>query len=248
MENDPIIKRLLGTKKPKMIFEAGEDEEENFEAPFTEEGGDEADDSQAPNITPEEADEENLGDEDSSPGEEDSESSSHSPNPTTSGGSSAPSRGHGAGEGEKTKPPVPREPVEGENPNPLDNTYAVQFTIGDPVSVSYSDGSKSKVTGTIEGYDKEGFYRVKWSDGTTTNGLTDIALAGLTTRVKESVCICGSKNFVTEGNHVICDECGRKIREARADDRKKIRSEQHPISTKDRPSIDDVILDALKRK
>lgn len=247
MENDPIIKRLLGTNKPKMIFEAGEDEEEDFEAPFSEEGGDESDDSQAPNITPEEADERDFSEEEESQGEEDIGSGSSSPNLSTSGGSSAPSSGSSGSEDE-TKPQVPREPVEEENPNPLDNTYAVQFTIGDPVSVSYSDGSKSNVTGTIEGYDKEGFYRVKWSDGTITNGLTDIALAGLTTRVKESVCICGSKNFVTEGNHVICDECGRKIREARASDRKKIRSEQHPISTKDRPSIDNVILDALKRK
>lgn len=104
-------------------------------------------------------------------------------------------------------------PAEEENPNPLDNPYAVNYTIGDTVSLSFADGTKTKVSGTIEGYDKEGFYRVKWDSGKTTNGITDLALADLVVDMEEK-CVCGSEEFVTEGKNLVCDKCGRIIKES----------------------------------
>lgn len=140
--------------------------------------------------------------------------------------------------------------------NPLDNNYAVKHTIGDEVLLAYSNGTKSKLKGEIDGYDKEGFYRIRWSNGLTTNGITDLALADLVSPKTESTCVCGSSKFVNEGKNIVCDRCGRRIREAvdpltladksRPKGKKLIRSEAHPVSTVMKPSISEAIKKALK--
>lgn len=133
------------------------------------------------------------------------------------------------------------------NVNPLDNPYAVRYTIGDEIVVSYSNGTRTKLGGVVDGYDKEGFYRIRWNNGLTTNGITDLALLDAVKHVEESVCICGSKDFITENSDIVCDKCGRSIRgskdveestdvltiadKSRPKGKKLIRSEAHPIST-----------------
>lgn len=142
--------------------------------------------------------------------------------------------------------------------NPLDNAYAVKHTIGDEVLLAYSNGTNSKLKGEIDGYDKEGFYRVKWSNGLTTNGITDLALSDLiTTKHESEKCVCGSTKFVNEGEYLVCDKCGRSIRESndpltladksRPKGKKLIRSEAHPTSTVLRPPISESIRKAFKR-
>ncbi len=142
--------------------------------------------------------------------------------------------------------------------NPLDNAYAVKHTIGDEVLLAYSNGTNSKLKGEIDGYDKEGFYRVKWSNGLTTNGITDLALSDLiTTKHESEKCVCGSTKFVNEGKYLVCDKCGRSIRESndpltladksRPKGKNLIRSEAHPTSTVLRPPISESIRKAFKR-
>lgn len=154
------------------------------------------------------------------------------------------------------------EDVEDDNEyiNPLDNNYAVKYTIGDEVLVAYANGTNSKLKGEIDGYDKEGFYRIRWSNGLTTNGITDLALSGFNAPKTESNCVCGSSDFVTEGKYVVCDTCGRKIREAtdplrvadkaRPKGQRLVRSEAHPISTSigENRSVGDKIRKAFKKK
>lgn len=144
------------------------------------------------------------------------------------------------------------------NPNPLDNIYAVKFELGDRVALAYANGSSSDMKGTIEGYDKEGFYRVKWDNDHTSNGMTDILLTGITFGSEESnSCICGGTDLVIEGKYVVCDRCGRKIREStdqltladksRKKDKKLIRSEAHPVSTVLKPSVSECIKSTFKK-
>ena len=144
----------------------------------------------------------------------------------------------------------------GEYINPLDNVYAVKHTIGDKVLLAYSNGTNSKLKGEIDGYDKEGFYRIKWSNGLTTNGITDLALSDLVSSKHESKCVCGSSKFVNEGKSLICDRCGRRIKESmdpltladksRPKGKKMIRSEAHPVSTVIKPAISESIRKAFK--
>lgn len=139
--------------------------------------------------------------------------------------------------------------------NPLDNPYAVKHTIGDEVILAYANGTNSKLKGQIDGYDKEGFYRIMWSNGLTTNGITDLALADLVKATHESKCVCGHTHFVNEGKYVVCDNCGRRIRESedvlKPDDKSKkrniIRAEQHPMTTATRPNISETIKNAFKK-
>lgn len=152
----------------------------------------------------------------------------------------------------------PGEDPENEFVNPLDNTYAVRYKLGQEVALVYSNGTKSKLAGIIDGYDKEGFYRIKWSNGKTTSGITDIALADLVDDTNESKCVCGSDHFVNEGKLIVCDVCGRRIGDAitetedplqkadksRPSGKKLVRSEAHPVST----SIQDSIRNAFKKK
>lgn len=135
------------------------------------------------------------------------------------------------------------EPAEEEDYiNPLDNSYAVKFTIGDDVFITYANGSNSKLKAKVQGYDAEGFYRVEWPDGSTTNGITDLALA-LSSSVKESKCVCGASKFIREGKVYTCDRCGRPksaaIKEAtkKKQQAPRIRAEQRPVSTANRPNI-----------
>lgn len=117
---------------------------------------------------------------------------------------------------EELTPDNAKSPDDGEDSeteNPLDNPYAVNYSIGTKVALSYANGTKSKLTGTIEGYDREGFYRIKWANGKVTRGITDISLADLVDEeISESKCVCGSTKFVNESNKLVCDECGRLLR------------------------------------
>lgn len=160
-------------------------------------------------------------------------------------------------EGEVEEEDTTKEEVSNEYINPLDNAYAVKYTIGDKVLLSYSNGTKSKLKGEIDGYDPEGFYRIRWSNGLTTNGITDLALADLISSKQESTCVCGSTDFVTEGKSLVCDHCGRYIRESmdpltladksRPKGKKLIRSEAHPVSTAIKPSVSESIRKAFKK-
>lgn len=140
--------------------------------------------------------------------------------------------------------------------NPLDNIYAVQHTIGDEVLISYANGTNSKLKGVIDGYDKVGFYRIRWANGLTTNGITDLALSDLVSKTYENKCVCGSSKFVNEGKYTVCDKCGRRIREAtdpltladksRPKNKKLIRSEANPVSTVLKPPVSESIRKAFK--
>lgn len=103
----------------------------------------------------------------------------------------------------------------GEYENPLKNPYATHFTMGDNVTLTYTDGTNANLKGVVDGFDPEGFYKIKWDDGKITNGITDIALADLIEKqvlpVKEGKCICGSTHFLKEGKYIICDNCGRQL-------------------------------------
>lgn len=133
------------------------------------------------------------------------------------------------------------------NVNPLDNIYAVNFKLGDEIQIVFTDGTSTGIEGSIDGYDTEGFYRIRLRDGFTISGLTDIALSSLIQHANENKCLCGCSNFVTEGKYVICDDCGRKIRESvdqltlldkkRPKGQRMIRSIPHDMSTSVRPNI-----------
>lgn len=144
----------------------------------------------------------------------------------------------------------PQETVPEEYPNPLDNKYAVKFPLGQEVVLTFANGTNTDLAGIIEGYDTEGFYRIKWNNGLTTNGMTDIAIAEMLVDTEESTCVCGSTEFVTEGKETVCDVCGRKIErkrenldqltladKSRPKGKRLIRSEAHPMSTAEKPNI-----------
>lgn len=129
--------------------------------------------------------------------------------------------------------------------NPLDNSYALNYTLGQEVSLQYCNASSNhdSTTGFIDGYDSEGFYKVKWKDGSTTSGLTDIALAELV-KVNSPVvsesnnnlsCICGSHNIIREGDSYICDDCGREVSNTKTN--KRIVSRPANVSTSVSESI-----------
>lgn len=148
------------------------------------------------------------------------------------------------------------------NLNPLDNPYAVNYKMGQEVSLVYSNGTRTKLKGTIDGYDPEGFYRIKWANGMTTNGITDIALADIIEENAQKQCLCGGTEFVEEDGILVCDTCGRSINEgkdplaladkSRPKGKRLIRSEAHPISTAMKESsksksVEDVIRNAFKK-
>ena len=92
----------------------------------------------------------------------------------------------------------------------------------------------------------------------TTNGITDLALSDLiTTKHESEKCVCGSTKFVNEDKYLVCDKCGRRIREStdpltladksRPKGKKLIRSEAHPTSTVLKPPISESIRKAFKR-
>lgn len=56
------------------------------------------------------------------------------------------------------------------------NKYCIQFKIGDEVRFSHGGGQYSDEVATISGYDKDGFYKVTWEDGSTSEGLSDTQL------------------------------------------------------------------------
>ena len=137
--------------------------------------------------------------------------------------------------------------------NPLDNPYAVSFEIGQRVTLVYTDGSSTSVDATIEGYDKEGFYRVRLDSGLTISGLTDLCLVEyVSSNLHEGSrsCVCGHSKFVEEDGVLVCDYCGRPIDEGddmsileispRQYTRKKIKSILNKMSTGDKPDINDI--------
>lgn len=149
---------------------------------------------------------------------------------------------------EEEEAPAEEEEVEEkpENTNPLDNHYAVNYKIGDRVVFVHTSGAKSEITGVVEGYDKEGFYRIKCDDGTLFNGVTDILLSEKVSEDRRTRCVCGSTDFVQENGYMICDRCGRYIDEVAPVSESKnikkrsfIRAEAHPMSTATRPNINE---------
>lgn len=263
-----IVRRLAKNRRKmeflnegnRYLFEKDDDEEERVIRPAEE------DDSTAPEQgNPDDYDyESDYEDSEDEPDYEDTEEYSdegdYEPSPnfsTSSGGGRSPmSAGGESPEGGEVPPEEGTEgeesnpnPPNGQYVNPLDNNYAVNYTLGDEVVLTYANGTNSDLVGHVEGYDKEGFYRVKWDSGLTTNGITDIALADFVSSKKESRCICGCDDLITEGRYVVCDNCGRRIREAtkmdhltvldkqRPKGKRMIRSEAHPMSTAARPNI-----------
>lgn len=53
------------------------------------------------------------------------------------------------------------------------NQYAVNYSLGDVVRFIHPGGKLSAETAVIIGYDDDGFYKVKWSDGDESDGLND---------------------------------------------------------------------------
>lgn len=255
--SDSIIRRLLEDKK-KMIFEADDDPDTEFDGE-DDPGIPEVDDSLEDRGTEDDFDD--MEDDDTERSDRDSHrspSSSTSPSRSLSPRASTDVTPKGD---DKDTPDIPdeSEPDHEGYENPLDNHYATKFTLGDEVTMTYNTGATSGLKGTIEGYDVEGFYRVKWESGKITNGLTDTALASLVNKsVAESVCVCGHKDFITEGKYIVCDRCGRRIRESldnltvldkeRPKGKRMIRSVPHPISTAIRPDISETIRSAVKSK
>ena len=274
--SNPIVRRLMMNHKPlefldeSKLYEANEDEEDTEGADeeyLALNDGDEEDDSHSTEISPSE-----LGDDESEEPNPESEESGDGGDeedqpPQVSATHSSPSHtsvpnsstdGDIEGDGIEDSPENPPEKGKESDTyiNPLDNPYAVKFTLGDEIVMAYANGSKSEMKGVVDGYDPEGFYRIKWADGLTTNGITDIALADLVKAPKrESVrCECGSRNFVLEDKKVVCDRCGR-LREganllqladkSRTKGKRMIRSEAHPVSTAVKPSIAESIKKAM---
>lgn len=231
------------------LTEADEDEEESNPFDLDIPDSDEEETDSQEEFAPEDSgEEEERGDNENSP----SPPASHSSSPSI--GSVEDDE---EGDAEVTEPEdedALGKDTEKANVNPLDNDYAVNYKMGDEVVLSYSDGTNSKLKGTVDGYDAEGFYRIKWASGLTTSGITDIALNDLVSH-NTNECICGSSHFVNEGNYVVCDTCGRRIREnidqltkldkSRPKGKRMIRSEAHPISTAVKPSIGESIRRAL---
>lgn len=182
-----------------------------------------------------------------SPEREEPEGNSRIPSPRASRGSSHSSPSAEEEAPEETPEPMKPAPPVAKSSNPLDNNFAVNFNIGDKVTFVYANGTSTEMNATIEGYDKEGFYRVKWDNGSVSNGITDTALRAVTQSQDESTCVCGSTDFVVENESVVCDRCGRKIREGldhltvldqqRPKGKKMIRSIPHDMSTATRPNI-----------
>jgi len=138
---------------------------------------------------------------------------------------------------EKDDKPILPKPDEKDDlgKNPLDNVYAVNYTIGDPVVLVYTDNRKSKLTAVIDGYDKQGFYILKWGNNKRTPGVTDTMISSIVQNQESTMeCICGSKNIIKENNNLVCDDCGRLI-----DDKRKspMKSVLGPVNTGNKPNI-----------
>lgn len=260
--NNPIVSNLF-RNRPKLEFlnennkslrEAGEDSEEatgadDEYAALNDEEDEEHDDSQAP----EQGNPEDEEPKDDSALDDKIPSSSHSPLPSHAS-EDVPEEPE-IEEVPEEKPDRKEQAPEGYD-NPLDNPYAVKFTLGDDILLSHTGATIEPRKGVVDGYDTEGFYRVKWSDGSTTNGLTDIALAELVeVPQRESKCPCGCKEFVEENHNLLCDRCGRILEssdplmladKSRPKGKRMIRSEAHPISTAVKPSIAENIRKALR--
>ena len=142
--------------------------------------------------------------------------------------------------------------------NPLDNPYAVLYEIGQKVSLVYTDGSSTSVDAVIEGYDKEGFYRIRLDSGLTISGLTDICLSEYIQLNNQSACICGCRTFVEEDGIRVCDRCGRPLKEdlellktldnmGIKNKKSVIRAEQHPVSTSTKPDIQESLKDRIRK-
>lgn len=58
----------------------------------------------------------------------------------------------------------------------IGNKYCTKFKIGQEVRFNHGGGQYSDEVATISGYDKDGFYKVTWEDGSTSEGLSDAQL------------------------------------------------------------------------
>lgn len=221
--NDPIVMKLMSQKRNSLFESAGIKDKIKYALEEAEE------------------DEEEL---DSPAGEEDSKkeekpSRKISPERQKREG---PSQGEGPEEKEE---PKEEKPEKKKYSNPLQNDYATHYKIGDAVAIVYTDGTATEMKGTVDGYDPDGFYRIRLGDGSTLNGITDKSLSIMNTN--EGTCVCGSKDFVTEGKSLVCDNCGRIIKES-CDNRSKICPKPSNVTTKVKPSIEESIKRALRKK
>ena len=52
----------------------------------------------------------------------------------------------------------------------INNKYCTKFKIGDRVRFKHPGGQLSREIATITGYDEDGFYKYRWSDGEESSG------------------------------------------------------------------------------
>ena len=246
--HDPIVSRLFSQKR-KALFEAKNSEVKYFQYPINEADEDEDDlEDEDLDIDDTSQEDESIDDEEYSD-YEDEDTPGPEENIPLSRSSRGSSREVDGDHSEEDIPPEDEEePVEEEepeqtHPNPLENDYAIRFQIGDDVVVSYAKGSQSEMKAMIDGYDKDGFYRIRWADGMTSNGFTDAALAQPASRATENVCVCGGSKFIREGKDIICDHCGRVKNRSIS----KIYKKPHDITTAVKPDISEAIRRAFRQ-
>lgn len=86
------------------------------------------------------------------------------------------------------------------------NEYSVKYNVGDVVKFIHAGNKESDETATITGYDNEGFYKVKWSDGEESEGLHDKNLKLVSkSDLKESKIVTPVGNPQTAGSFVNID-------------------------------------------
>lgn len=70
----------------------------------------------------------------------------------------------------------------------LGNKYCTNYSIGDTVRFYHGGDSYSDETGTIVGFDSDGFYVIEWPDHTTSEGISDdnVKLASLFSSITSS--------------------------------------------------------------
>ena len=86
------------------------------------------------------------------------------------------------------------------------NQYTSQFKPGDVVKFIHPGNELSEEEAMIVGYDDDGFYEVKWSDGKTSNGLHDKNLELVSkSELKESKIVTPVGNPQTAGSFVNID-------------------------------------------
>ncbi len=91
-------------------------------------------------------------------------------------------------------------------PKDFKNKYSTAYSLGDVVKFIHAGNKLSDETAIITGYDDEGFYKVKWSDGEESEGLHDKNLKLVSkSDLKESKIVTPVGNPQTAGSFVNID-------------------------------------------